>query len=152
MSAVADRVNADLVEEKQDVKAKEDATAFLAAVKGGQAMAETGETFDVVPASTGWFKRKDAIPEIGFEPAIAEAVFKLSKDMPFPEEAVLGGKGYYVTRFKERKLPADEAFDKEMETVEQRLLRQKEMETFNALLSDIKQRSEITIAAGYQQE
>jgi len=151
LNTVADRVKADLVEKKQDEKAKKDATAFLTAVKGGQAMAEAGKSFNVVPASTGWFKRKDAIPEIGFEPAIAEAVFKLSNDMLFPEDVIQGKKGYYITRFKERKLPDDEGFVKEKETVEQRLLRQKELEAFNALLAEIKQRSEITISEAYRE-
>ena len=150
LSAVESQVRADLVKKKQDEKAQEDAKAFLKAVSGGQSMAEAGKTFNVKPAETGWFKRTDPIPDIGFEPAIIQAVFKLSGDSPLPDDAIKGKKGYYVTRFKARKLPEGEGFSREKAVLKQKLLRQKELEAFNALLASIKKRSDITISEGYQ--
>ena len=114
-------------------------------------MIAAGETFKVDPATTGWFKRNEPISDIGYEPAISQAVFKLSGDAPLSEEVIKGNNGYYVTRFKDKKLPEEDRIDKEKPALKQRLLRQKELEAFNAMLSSIRDRSEIEISEGYRE-
>jgi len=148
---VMEKVQTDLVKKKQNEKAKEDAEAFWDQVKGGATMIAAGETFKVDPATTGWFKRNEPISDIGYEPAISQAVFKLSGDAPLSEEVIKGNNGYYVTRFKDKKLPEEDRFDKEKPALKQRLLRQKELEAFNAMLSNIRDRSEIEISEGYRE-
>jgi len=76
------------VKKKQDEKAKEDAETFLGRVKGGETMAGAGKAYKADPAVTGWFKRNEPIPGIGYEPAISQAVFKLSSSMPLIEEVM----------------------------------------------------------------
>ncbi len=198
--AVAEKVKAALIKEKQEEKAKKDAEAFLAALKEGKKEAAAGEdentaadaesssenpenqsseeisentpgetapeTADTESAdtedaaadsadtekdeksprlvSTGFFKRSEAIPNIGYEQEISRAVFALSKENPFPEAPLKGKNGYYVIRFAERKLPDSQDFEKEKQSVIDRLLRQKQYKVFASWLAQIKDRSEIS--------
>ena len=152
LEAVADRVKQDLLREKQQEKAKSESLAFLQALRDGKSMEEAGQAFGVQSESSGWFKRNEAIPDIGYEPAVTEAVFKLSEENPLPESVVEGTKGFFITRFKERQLPDDDGFGKEKEAVEQRLRRQKEVEAFTALLAELKQRGEISISEEFREQ
>ena len=69
----------------------------------------------------------------------------LSKERLFPESAVRGTKGYYVIRFKEKKDPPAEGFDKEKDNIRKALLEQKKIKTFDAWLAQAKSRSKIEV-------
>jgi hypothetical protein len=58
-------------------------------------------------------------------------------------------KGYYVIQFKDRKISDPENFSKEKEEMKNRLLAQKKSSIFDALLAQIKSKSEITIKEGF---
>ncbi len=146
---VKEKVRADLIKEKQDEKAVKDANEFLTALKNGESMDTEIEKTGLTLKSTDFFKRNEAIPEIGYEREIAQAAFKLSDEKKIPEDVIKGRKGYYVIRFKERKNPEPEAFDKEKTTVKEQLLQQKKFKTFDAWLSKVKDGSEITIEADF---
>ena len=62
-----------------------------------------------------------------------------------PETIVEGVKGYYVIRFKDRKKPALEEFEKEKNSVSENLLMQKKNKVFEKWLADLKEKSEISI-------
>ncbi len=145
LKAVENKVSADLVKKNKVEKAKMDAEALLAALKEGADMAGASKKFDLKAQSTGFFKRNDAIPDIGFERNISEAAFELSAQNPLPQVAIEGPKGYYVIKFKERKAPSMADFDKEKEGIKNRLLQQKRFKTFQAWLDQRKKSSEIVI-------
>ena len=147
---VRNTVRGDLVKKKQEEMAQKDAEAFLKQLEEGSTLEDAGSNFDVTAKATGWFKRNAPIPGIGYEPAISQAVFSLSDEKPLVEEVLKGRGGYYVARFKGRKLPEADGFDDEKENLKQNLLRQKELEAFDALLAGVRERSEIEIAEGYQ--
>lgn len=142
---IREKARTDLVKEKQEEKAKADSTAFLAALKTGKSMSDASKQFHLTPKTTGFFKRNDSIPEIGFERDIAEAAFQLTDENKLPEEILKGVKGYYVIQFKDRKLPESDAFDKEKEDIKQRLLSQKKSRIFDEMLAQIKSKSDISI-------
>ena len=98
--------------------------------------------------ATGYFKRNEYIPEIGYENEILSAAFMLSEEKPLPEKVFKGTKGTYVIRLKNRKLPDAEGFDKEREQIKETLLAQKQSRTFAAWLKQIRDNSEITIKEG----
>jgi peptidyl-prolyl cis-trans isomerase D len=142
---VKDSVKADLVREKQNGKAEKDAGALLTALRNGGDMTKESSRYGLSVSETGFFKRNENIPNIGPEPQIAETAFMLSKDRLFPESAVKGAKGYYVIKFKEKRDPSDDRFDKEKDGIKKALLDQKKMKTFEAWLDQAKSRSKIEV-------
>ena len=145
LSAVEKKVRADLVQEKKKENARKDAEALLAAIKDGADMAEASKEFDLKVQSTGFFKRNDAIPNIGYDRNISSAAFELSDQNQMPQEILDGPKGYYVIKFKQRQVPSMTEFDKEKEDIKNRLLQQKRFKAFEAWLDQRKNSSEIVI-------
>lgn len=142
---VGETVRSDLIKEKQDEKAKNDADAFLAIVKERGSLVDESKKMDLTTDTTGFFKRNDSIPNIGYEREIAEAAFLLSADKKVPDNVIKGKNGYYVISFKESKEPESEGFDREKEEIKEKLLQQKKQQTFEAMLSQLKSKSEIII-------
>ncbi|MBW2604550.1 MAG: SurA N-terminal domain-containing protein [Deltaproteobacteria bacterium] len=146
---VKEKVRLELIKEKQNEKAKADSETLLAALKSGKTMHTGSKKFNLTPKTTGFFKRNGSIPGIGFERDIAEAVFQLTDKKQLPENVLKGSKGYYVIQFKDRKISDPENFSKEKEEIKNRLLAQKKSGIFDALLAQIKSKSEITIKEGF---
>ena len=145
-------VRLDAIAEKQSEKAKADAADFLDAVKAGKPFADESRRFDVAVKSTDFFKRNEPIPDIGYEPEIAAAVFSLSEKQPLPDAAVKGSKGYFVFKLRERKEPEVEAFNKEKSELIEYLIRNKRQEALQSWLADVRGRSEITVEKGFLEE
>jgi peptidyl-prolyl cis-trans isomerase D len=112
-------------------------------------MTTESKNFKVTPTTTGFFKRDDSIPKVGFEREVSKAAFQLSPEQNLPEKPVKGTKGYYVFQLKDRKTPGLEEFNTEKASIKQRLLQQKKSKTFDALLAQIRSNSEITIKEGF---
>ena len=146
---VEQKVKADLIQNKKDEKAKADAEAVLAALKDGVSLQEVGLKFDLKPEVTGFFKRNDAIPNIGYERDLARMAFELSERKKLAQEVVKGRKGYYVIQFNQRKAPTMDEFDKEKADIKEQLLQQKRFKTFESWLEKIKNRSEIVVENGF---
>ncbi len=146
---IKENVKTDLVKEKQEEKAKADSTAFIAALKNGKNMGTESKHFNLTPKTTGFFKRNGSIPNIGFERDIAEAAFQLTSENKLPKNVLKSAKGYYVIQFKDRKIPETDAFDKEKEEIKKRLFAQKKSRILDAMLAQIKSRSDISIKEGF---
>lgn len=151
LETVRERVKVDLTKKLQEDKAKADAQTFLDRVKSGKTFEETAASLNVETAETGWFQRSEAIPDIGYEPALAESAFTQSAQKPFPETVLKGNRGYFVTRFVEKKLPEENGFVSEKPAIRQRLQSRKEQQTFIAFLDNLKNKSEIVIYDDYQE-
>ena len=145
LDKVKKEVTADLVKQRQEAKAQKDANTYLSALKSGNSMSTESRHFNLTPTTTGFFKRNDSIPKIGTEREIANAAFQLTNEIKLPEKVIKGIKGYYVIKFRDRKMPEFEGFNKEKAVIRQRLLQQKKDRTFDALLAQIRSKSEITI-------
>ena len=151
LDAVTEQVKKDVIKEKQDARALEEAKRFLAELNNGQPFATVSQKFKVAPKKTGFFKRRDSIPSIGYEAEIAQSAFKLSDTNPLPTEPLKGQKGYYVIRFSKRQEPAADGFEKEKTAIVERLLQQKTVKTMDAWLNRIKGESQISIEEGFWQ-
>jgi peptidyl-prolyl cis-trans isomerase D len=149
LAGVEEKVKADLIKEKKNEKAKMDAEALLSALKDGVAIETAGKEFDLTPNSTGFFKRNGSIPNIGFERELSRAAFELSDESSLAQEVFQGGKGFYVIKFKQRKTPPMEEFEKEKANIKERLLQQKRSETLRAWLEQKKNSSEIVVEEGF---
>ena len=149
---VKEKVRADLTKEKRDQKAKEDANAFLKALKAegtAESLKEESGKFGLKVETTGFFKRNGSIQNIGFENEIAKAAFLLSKKKKLHDDVIKGKKGYYVIRFKNRKLPPIAEFAEKKKDIAERLLQQKKFQTFNTWVAQLKSKSEISIEDGF---
>ena len=145
LEAVEKEVVVDLKKEMQQEMAEKDAKMLLEALNTDP-QGDTATT--AVFTATGYFKRNESIPEMGYENEISSAAFMLSEEKPLPEKVFKGTKGTYVIRLKNRKLPDAEGFDKEREQIKKTLLVQKQSRTFTAWLKQVRDNSEITIKEG----
>jgi peptidyl-prolyl cis-trans isomerase D len=146
---VQDKVRADLIKEKQEEKAREEAETLLKALETGESFTAASAKYNLKPETTGFFTRNGAIPKIGYDRAVSASAFLLSKEKSLPEKPVKGQKGYYVIRFKSRKKPSETGFDKEKEAIKQNLMQQKTFQTLNAWLADLRSNSDISIQEGF---
>ena len=146
LKAVEQKVSDDLLKERQDQRAREEADLLLTELKNGQALASLSQKFKIPVKQTGFFKRNGSIPGIGAESDIARMAFKLSDDNPLPQEVIKGQKGYYVIHFRKRQEPSLEGFEKEKAAIKDQLLQQKTMKTVDAWLTRLRSESEISIA------
>ena len=149
LAAVEEKVKKDLIKNKQDEMAKQDAEKLLADLKNGTSMEEAGKSFELTPQTTGFFKRNDSIPNIGYEREIAQTAFSLTEKDSLAQEVIKGRKGYYVIKFNGKEMPALEGFDKEKVDIKAQLLQQKKATLFRERLTQIKDQSEIAIQEGF---
>ncbi|MFQ5485583.1 MAG: peptidylprolyl isomerase, partial [Desulfobacterales bacterium] len=145
LAEVAEEVKADLIKEKRDKKARQDAKEALKELKNGKTMDEVSKKFNLKPGSTGLFKRTESIPNIGYEPTIAATAFKLSAKNSIGENEIEGTKGYYLIKFADRQLPDLNHFDLEAKKIKASILRQKRLKTVSVWLSQVRKRSDISI-------
>jgi peptidyl-prolyl cis-trans isomerase D len=148
LKTVDQKVRDDLLKEKQDQKARDEANLVLSELKKGQPIAGVGQKFKIPVKQTGFFKRNAPIPGIGAEADIARIAFTLSDKNKLPEEVIKGQKGYYVISFSKRQAPSLDGFEKEKAAIEDRLLQQKTAQTISDWLARLRSKSEISIEEG----
>ena len=149
LKTVETNVKKDLVKEKQEEKARDEAQKFLLELRNGQPFAAVSQKYKQAPKKTGFFKRNDSIPTIGNEPDIARIAFRISDKNKLPEDAIKGQKGYFVINYRTRKEPTLEGFEKEKPGIKEQLLQQKSFKTFDAWLTRMKSESQISIEEGF---
>ncbi len=96
LEKVKEQVRIDLVKEKKDTSAKEDAEKFLTALKNGDSMAELSEKYKLSPQETLFFKRNDSFRKTGLGKKGINAAFFLSEKEQFPKNIVKEQGGYYI--------------------------------------------------------
>jgi peptidyl-prolyl cis-trans isomerase D len=143
--SVKARVVQDVREEKQWAQADTEARAMLQSLRDGGTLAELGQSKGQSPKATGAFKRKDAIPGIGYNPGLAAAAFKLSAETPYPEAPVRGQQSVFVFRLLERRLPDAQAAQAQLESLKQQLLQRKQGEIYQNWIAQARSRTEIEI-------
>ncbi len=149
LKAVSAAVKKDLIKEKQDAEAHRQAQAIIAKLKEAESLTAVADKFNMKPQTSGFFKRTDSIPGVGYEPDIASAAFKLSESNTLYADAIKGQKGYFVISLRERKGPSLDGFEKEKSDIKARLRQQKAFNTVEAWLKRIKDESEIVIEDGF---
>jgi peptidyl-prolyl cis-trans isomerase D len=149
LQAVAPRVRADLIKEKQNEKARAEAEAFLAALQDGKSFDNESEQMGFPVDTTGFFTRKTPVPKIGNNPDLSDAAFLLSPQNRWPQKVFEGNNAYYVVEINGRKEPSAEDFEKEKVAVKQKLREQKQYRTVTDWLAELRDGGEITIDKSY---
>jgi peptidyl-prolyl cis-trans isomerase D len=149
LQAVAPRVRADLIKEKQNEKARAEAEAFLAALQDGKSFDNESEQMGFPVDTTGFFTRKTPVPKIGNNPDLSDAAFLLSPQNRWPQKVFEGNNAYYVVEINGRKEPSAEDFEKEKVEVKEKLREQKQYRTVTDWLAELRDGGEITIDKSY---
>ena len=139
------RVQQDLKVEKQWTLAEADAREMLQAVREETTLVEVGQPKDLAPQTTGYFKRGEAVPGIGFNPSLTAAAFKLSPDSLFPETPVRGENEVFVFRFVDRQIPAASSDDAELDAIKKQLQQRKQREIYGNWMAEARSQTEIEI-------
>lgn len=143
-------VKGDLLAEKRKAQAKDAADKFLAAVNGGTDWAAALKAAGLTGKQTGLFKRNAAIPDIGYDRAMSEAAFSLSASKPLYDGVLTVNGDYYVIRFASEKLPENDQFEKEKDSLVDGLIQQRQAAAFQELVRQLRETAEITIADGFK--
>ena len=149
LQAVASRVRADLIKEKQKEKARAEAEAFLAALQDGKSFDAESERMGLPVGTTGFFTRKTPVPKIGNTPDLSDAAFLLSPQNRWPQQVFESNNAFYVVEFNGRKEPSAEDFEKEKVEVKEKLREQKQYRTVTDWLAELRDGGEITIDKSY---
>ena len=145
ISTVAEKVKTDLTKEKQKEKAGQEANELLSALKSGKSLKDETTRLGLQVKNTGFFKRNEQIPTIGYEPDILNTAFMLSVEKKLPDKVVEGVNGYYVIVFKQKKGPDPAGYEKEKEQIMNNLLGQKRTRAFTDWLAQLRKNSEIQL-------
>jgi len=139
------RVRQDLTAARQWDKAQAEADGLLNALREGNSLAEIGASHNMGVQTSGWFKRGDAVPDIGFEPDLTAAAMKLSKESPFPDKAVRVQKGVVVFRFVDRHIPEISSDDAELDDIRKQLRQRKQREIYGNWMAEARNQAEVEI-------
>lgn len=151
LESVKETVIEDLTRVEQAALAQTKATHFLSSLSSDGTSDDKNSETSIELKSTEFFKRSQQIPEIGFENEISQAAFTLSSANPLPETILKGRKGFYVIRYKDRRLPDPQGFDKEKDQLSDTLINQKQIRAFNTWLSELRKKSEISVHESFEQ-
>ncbi|MEW6673820.1 MAG: SurA N-terminal domain-containing protein [Thermodesulfobacteriota bacterium] len=145
LSAVAEKVKANLINEKQKEKSGQEAKKFLEALKGGKSLKDEINRYGLQIKNTGFFKRNEQIPSIGYEPNITRAAFALSGEKKFPDTTVEGNNGFYVIVYSGKKEPDPTGFQNEKDQIVNSLMAQKRLRAFSDWVAQIRKDSQIQL-------
>lgn len=149
LADVRDRVKSDVIRKMQDEQARMEAEEFLAAIKTAGGMETAAGASGLEVKSSGFFKRSDSIPDIGYESEIIQEAFLLSDEDPIADQVFQGTAGYYVVGLNARMSPGSEELETQRDTIKSQLLSQKQQIVFENWLSKMEAESEITVEEGY---
>lgn len=149
LQTVIEDVKKDQIKKMQDSRAEADANELLAQLKDKGDDALKADVRQLIFKPTGFFKRNEKIPEIGWENEISQAAFSLSSVNPLSDNIIKSRQGYYIIRLKDRRLPDLSEFDKEKEALQEELLNRKRINAFNSWLAQVKERSDIELREGF---
>jgi peptidyl-prolyl cis-trans isomerase D len=142
---VVEQVKKDLTVKLQEEQAEKNAKSIIEALKKNDNFTAAAKPFKLSVKETGFFKRNETIPQIGYEPAISSAAFDLNDKNKFSKLPHKGSKGVYVISLKERREANAKEFEAQKKQIQERLLQQKKYSNFNDYLAELKKRSQIMV-------
>lgn len=149
LDASKDKLVKDLKAELDDEQAKKDAQAFLASVKDVDKFSDIAIEQGFEVKSTPLFKKDGQIAELGRQPELAAAAFKLSEKNRLVSEVTKAYDGsYYVISFKEKKMPGEDIIIENLDSVKADLFRTKQGELYTSWMGQLRSNSKVEIEPG----
>ncbi|MBF0203442.1 MAG: SurA N-terminal domain-containing protein [Desulfamplus sp.] len=144
--AAKEKATTDLKVELEAEETKKAAQTFLDSIKNVEKFENTAREkgFDI--KSTPLFKKDGDIPDLGREPEISAAAFKLSEKNRLVSEIIkTSGGSYYVIAFKEKKIPGEDVIIENLDSVKKQLVQTKQGAIYTEWIEQLKSRSKIEI-------
>ncbi len=139
LSAIRDAVLQRYIEAEGARQCKTYADTLLERLKNGEEMAVVAKEENRTVSETGLFIPSPEVPEIGFSPALAEALYELTVKEPYPDEAFPVDGGYVVVRLKESGTLDDEDWQSKQEALTGYILKIKQETYFRSWLDEIRE-------------
>lgn len=137
------QLKVELLAQARKNKAKEIAQAVLNKIKGGTPF-EKAVTAPAKYYETGYFARKrGVIPNIGASEEIMTTAFSLPPHRPVAEQVFEASGKFYLIKLLGRKEADPSAFEKERDTIKQKLLAQRQYELAHSWIEALKAKADI---------
>jgi peptidyl-prolyl cis-trans isomerase D len=150
LKEVRDTVKKDYTTYLATLEAKSSAEKYLEKLKQGKDWTALSKENALEIKSTGFFTRQGSIPQIGYEPEIAEAAFRLDKSNPYPDTVFENQKGVLVIRWEGRKGTDEKKFQEEKERYRESIMRLKQQKVFKEWLDSLRSRADIQILEAFR--
>jgi peptidyl-prolyl cis-trans isomerase D len=145
LDEVAIKVKEALIADLAAKRAKTAAENFLAELNKGKSWNEIVKQKEKKAEETGFFSRRDPVPQLGNIQGIQEAVFGLSQDKRYPDTIFENDLGAYVIRWEAYKGIDETEYLKEKEKYRMSLMQVKHKTAFENWLLDLRKNSEVKI-------
>jgi peptidyl-prolyl cis-trans isomerase D len=144
-SEVAERVKRDFVKYLAAKAAAAKAQSFLDDLHKGKDWQECVDRDRLESKETGFFTRREAVPEIGYEPVLNEMAFGLSAEKPHPNSIFESNKGAFVIKWKGHQEIDRGKYEEEREKYRFFLMQTKDTSFFQSWLQDLRKDAKIEI-------
>lgn len=145
LEAVRARVVEDLKTQKRWDQAEARAREMLAALGNGAPLEAVAAAHGLTVQTTGWFKRGEAIPGIGANPALTAAAFDLTSEAPLPQDPLRGEDAVFLFHFRGQRIPGAQADIAERASLEQQLRQRKQQAVYQNWMAQARSRVDIEI-------
>jgi len=142
---VVEEVKADYTAYLATQEATAAASSYLKELKEGKAWDQLAKEKGAQTEQTGFFKRQDPIPKIGYAPQLTEAAFRLNTHKRYPDKAFVNEKGAFVIRWLAREGIDEDNFRKEEKAFRESLIQAKHGRIFETWLQNLRKNAEIEI-------
>jgi peptidyl-prolyl cis-trans isomerase D len=120
-----------------------EAKGYLGKLKDGAGWDDLAVETGLTTETTDFFTRRDSIPQIGYDPAIMEAVFALSEGTRYPDKVIESRGGLFVVRWEGEEGIDEEGFEEEKEKYRSRISRMKFESRYGDWLASLRETAEI---------
>lgn len=146
LDEVKEEVRRKVMEIKGEAQARQVAEEFLNQIRAGKNIREEAREKGYPLAETGFFTRTaGVVPKIGPAREFMGILASLTEKNPVPKEVIRTKDGYFVVTLSGHE-PADQSkFESVKKTLEKRLSYQKQEETFQNWLSQLRSKAKIDI-------
>jgi peptidyl-prolyl cis-trans isomerase D len=149
LEEVKEEVRKKVVEMKCEEKARQVAEEVLGQIRAGKDMKEVGKNRGIQMEGTGFFTRVGGmVPKIGPAGEFMAILSSLTEKSPSPKEVLKTKDGYFVVKLADLE-PADQGkFSAAKKDLEKRLLYQKQEESLQNWLKQLRAKAKIEINKG----
>jgi peptidyl-prolyl cis-trans isomerase D len=146
LDEVKEEVKRKVVELKSEAQARQVAEEFLNQIRTGKSLREAGREKGYPVTETGFFTRTaGVVPKIGPAREFMGILASLTEKNPVPKEVIRTKDGFFVVTFSGHE-PADQSkFQSVKKNLENRLSYQKQEETFQNWLGQLRSKTKIDI-------
>ena len=138
-----------LIKGKANEKAKETADAILKRLKQGEDFQKLASKESYTTGESGFFTKVEGyISNIGLSVRDKPDMFSLTKENPYYSQTIPHGNKFYIFGFKDIKEADKAEFEAKKAQIKDRLLKEKQQDSLNKWLNDLKSKAKIEINQG----